>query len=56
MNQFPAVYVCVFGKPVMKILVSGFSLVFTVSAVLVAILAAILHYMENSTESVEYKG
>ncbi|MCI4383809.1 hypothetical protein PGIGA_G00030970 [Pangasianodon gigas] len=40
----------------MKILESGFSSAFTVLAVLVAIFAAVLHYMENSTEYVEYKG
>ncbi|KAI5625331.1 oxidoreductase HTATIP2 [Silurus asotus] len=47
---------CFYVKPVMKIFESGFSLVFTVFAFLVAIIAPVLHYMENSTECVEYKG
>lgn len=34
----------------------GFSLAFTALAVLVAIIAAVLHYMENSAESAEFKG
>ncbi|XP_053490515.1 oxidoreductase HTATIP2 [Ictalurus furcatus] len=41
----------------MKILESGVvSLALTVLAVLVAIIAAVLHYMENSAEPVDYKG
>ncbi|XP_060797833.1 oxidoreductase HTATIP2 isoform X2 [Neoarius graeffei] len=40
----------------MKILESGFSLVFAALTVSVAIIAAVLYCMEDSAESVEYKG
>ncbi|XP_062868844.1 oxidoreductase HTATIP2 [Trichomycterus rosablanca] len=40
----------------MKLFLCSFNFIFTALALLVAIIAALLHYMENSSESVDYKG